>query len=269
VRVACPAKINTFLSVGPPDTTGYHPIRTIFQAVGLFDYLTIVPAQDGVAEVTSDWADLPRENTLTKVLRFCGELIDIPPLKIHLEKNIPSQAGLGGGSSDAAGLLRGLEAMLGSFAMSHKEMVAEAVGADVPFFLVGGRAKGEGYGQILTPLPDPQPMWAVIAKPSIGISTADAYARLDAEEREWKPFPENESEFYNDFERVMPCDIDDMREHLLVKKASMAGLSGSGSAVFGLFSSVELANHASEGLRRDAEVFVVPLLTREESLWIS
>lgn len=269
MRVACPAKINTFLAVGPPDRSGYHPIRTVFQAVGLYDYLTITPSSTGVSHVTSTWGELPEENTLTKVLRFCAELIDIPPLHVHLEKNIPSQAGLGGGSSDAAGLLRGLEAMLGSFAVGHQQMVAEAVGADVSFFLVGGCARAEGYGEKIHPLPDPERHWVVIAKPSMGISTAEAYAKLDAIEREWLPFPEDPYAFHNDFERIMPCDLDDIREHLLVKKAKCAGLSGSGSAIFGLFEGQELAENASEALRRDMSVFVVPTLTRQESLWIS
>src|SRR5256885_14356896 len=101
--ILCPAKINEFLSVGPRDERGYHPIRTIFQAISLFDELTITEAEEDSFACN---IDLPERNTLTKALSLVKEFVDVPPLAITLKKEIPTGAGLGGGSSDAAGLLR-------------------------------------------------------------------------------------------------------------------------------------------------------------------
>jgi 4-diphosphocytidyl-2-C-methyl-D-erythritol kinase len=111
--VRCPAKVNTFLSVGPRDARGYHPLRTVFQAVGLFDEVSISTAPHD--EIDCDWDGLPTENTLTKSLRLLRELAPIPPLHITLKKRIPSQAGLGGGSSDAAGVIRFARRAYGDF----------------------------------------------------------------------------------------------------------------------------------------------------------
>jgi len=103
VRVQCPAKINEFLAVGPRDARGYHPIRTILQAVGLFDELTISDETEKDT-FTCNW-DLPERNTITKAWTLGKELAPLPPLSVTLEKRIPIQGGLGGGSSDAAGFL--------------------------------------------------------------------------------------------------------------------------------------------------------------------
>ena len=256
-KVRCPAKINTFLAVGPPDLSGYHPIRSYFQAISLCDELHITPATQD--EITSDWPDLPANNTISKTLRLSRELIEIPPLSIHLVKRIPSEAGLGGGSSDAAGLLRYLDRAYGPYPWGHQEMVAKAVGMDVAFFLVGGRAKAEGYGEILTPLEDLPPRWIAVIKPEVGVSTAEAYRQLDSAPREFREFPEDPFEIHNDFERVAPCACHEAIEHLLVRGATHAGLSGSGSAVFGFFDEEPTLPGA----------FTCQTLSREESLWMS
>ena len=105
LQVASPAKLNLFLAVGPKDAVGYHPIRTIFQAIGLQDEVTI----DLAAERTSikfEGADIPENNTVSKALRLMSELCDLPKMGIRIQKNIPSEAGLGGGSSNAAAIIR-------------------------------------------------------------------------------------------------------------------------------------------------------------------
>lgn len=280
MKVLCPAKINTFLSVGPRDARGYHPIRTIFQAIGLFDELHIMPMGPGCGHsFVCDSAEVPSDNTVTKALRLLSEIAQVPPLHIELVKRIPAQSGLGGGSSDAAGLIRAINRFLPSPIADHHLMdVAVAVGADVPFFLVGGLALGEGYGEKLTPLPDQDVAHVVIVRPKVGVSTKEAYERLDAAPREWREFP-TDSAFYNDFERVMPCDSDDWIERLSVHGASEAHLCGSGSAVFGAFPGEVEASSASELLRTewthcygqsDGEipVWVTRTLTRSESLRI-
>jgi 4-diphosphocytidyl-2-C-methyl-D-erythritol kinase len=175
---------------------------------------------------------------------------------------------MGGGSSDAAGLIRALQRLLpGKMADAEIKSVAAAVGADVPFFLVGGRAQGEGYGEMLTPLPDSPTRWLTIVKPPIGCPTGPAYSRLDSAPYDWRAFP-SEDMLYNDFERVMPGECGAAIERLLSFGAADAGLTGSGSAVFGRFASRPEAEAArlqaeTEGLGR---AWTVPTLNRLESL---
>lgn len=249
VQVPCYAKINTFLAVGPADTRGYHPLRTVFQAISLQDTLTITET-DGPPEITCDLPGLPSENTLTKTLRLLAEIARVPNLKLHLQKQIPTESGLGGGSSNAAGLLRGIQHFLpGKLSDSTLMDIAQAVGADVPFFLVGGRAKGEGYGEQLTALPDPPPEWLVIAKPDVSCPTKEAFRKLDTMQFTWQEFPEDLAKTHNDFERSAPQASLDLIRQLRVYGANRSGLTGSGSAIFGFFDSQNAAEQASANLR--------------------
>lgn len=259
----CPAKVNLFLAVGSRDGRGYHPVRTVFQAVDLADELT-VEFGDGPLRIEIEGADLPAENTLTQALRLSREIFTRLPSWVRLVKRIPSEAGLGGGSSDAAGLLRILNSVQPASA-PELASVAAAIGVDVPFFLVGGRARGEGYGEQVIPLPDPAPQWFVIAKPEVGCSTPEMYAKLDAAPREWRVWPDSDA-LYNDFERVAPPECLELIARLVDLGARDAGLSGSGSAVFGRFDSRGRAEAAAAVLTGAA--WVVATLTRGESLRI-
>lgn len=270
LEVRCPAKINTFLSVGPPDASGYHPIRTVFQAIGLFDVLRISDESD-THRVTSDWLGMPANNTVSKTLRLLDELIPHLPLHVHVCKAIPAQSGLGGGSSDAAGLLRAVSRFVQApLPEASLFDIALAVGADVPFFLTGGLARAEGYGEQLTPLPDAPIRWVVIAKPDAGVSTATAYAKLDAAPEPWRAFPGRESAVHNDFERVAPPESLRLIAALRGAGALGATLCGSGSAAFGLFETRDAAEAALWQVARHAAfACVTHTLTREESLRIS
>ncbi|MBS1709268.1 MAG: hypothetical protein JSS65_11200 [Armatimonadetes bacterium] len=262
----CPAKINTFLSVGPPDATGYHPLRTVFQAVSIYDELEVTPADKDVVEAVG--MVLPTSNTVTKALALVRELVPVPPVHIRLVKNIPAESGLGGGSSDAAGLLRLLSRLVpGGLAPHFCHEVAVAVGADAPFFLVGGRAIGTGYGESLEPLPDLPPRELVVVKPPSGSSTVVAYKALDSKPRPWAEL--NAESYYNDFERVAGCDSLDAIERLLSLGAQVAQLTGSGSAVFGVFKDSIAANEAAAEIENQGTVFRCRTITREESLWTS
>lgn len=267
VVVKCPAKVNLFLSVGPRDERGYHPIRSVFQAVSLFDTLTLERAERN--EFRCDWPGMPEDNTVAKAMRLLSELVRLPPLRVTLKKRIPVQSGLGGGSSDAAGFLRGA-LRFASCRPSEPELrdVALAVGADVPFFLVGGRARAEGYGEILTPLDDGPEQWMLIVRPDVGCPTAEAYRKLDALDYPWKGWEEADA-LYNDFERVMPEECRRMKQRLLELGASGALLAGSGSAVLGLFETRNDAIRATlsfESGTNPPSCWVVRTLRREESL---
>lgn len=268
-RTICPAKINSFLAVDPPDHSGYHPIRSIFRAISLADELTIQDSPTGQDEILCNWNDLPQNNTLTKTLRFLRELLPIAPLRIQLTKRIPNEAGLGGGSSNAAGLLRALGAAAPQYVTpQYQQEVAFAVGADVPFFLTGGVARAEGYGEKITPLAD-QPTWhLLVVKPVQGMPTPAAYKNLDSAPRPYKDFPRDLSDLYNDFERVAPCICEDVAERLQVHGATNALLTGSGTAVFGIFSTQELVEHAEKHIQLEnlGATYIARTLTREESL---
>lgn len=238
LEIACPAKLNPFLAVGPIDSHGYHPIRTILQAVSLFD--TLILDDEAEPGFFCSAPDVPPENTVTKAIRMVSEISVVPPLRVELIKRIPSQAGMGGGSSDAAGFLRAINRFLQApISRAHLMDAAVAVGMDTAFFMVGGRARGEHYGEVLTPLPDGPEQWFVIVKPEVGMPSGAAYRALDSKQPfEFREFPAGD-ELYNDFERVAPCECLDLIEVLRSRGCTAAGLTGSGSAVFGLASSRE------------------------------
>ena len=261
-KARCPAKINLWLTVGPPGAGGMHPLRTEFQAVSLSDSLTVEPAASD--ETACDWPGLPSENTLTKALRLAREYFQVPPLRMTLDKRIPAQSGLGGGSSDAAGLLRLLVRHERLQAREALE-IAAAVGADVPFFLVGGRALGEAHGERLTPLANLPVRRVVLAMPAAAVSTKGAFARLDETKRPWTP-NHDAPLGHNDFESVAP---DGCLAILAAWRSlgAVCGLTGSGSACFALGDQDGLPETAR---RAGAEwTDVGHTLTREESLWTS
>lgn len=262
LRAKAYAKINRFLSVGSADTRGYHPIRTIFQTIGLSDDVSITPSE--ADSVTFSLPGIPDVNTVTRAVGRLREFVAIPQLHIHVEKRIPKEAGLGGGSSDAATVLR-LAARFASYPVDPQSVreVAASIGADVSFFLVGGLAMAEGYGEIVTSLPNPPEEWLVVAMPDVSCPTEEAYRKLDELAFGWLDFPHSD-EMHNDFERVAPCESLDLIERLLSIGANDAHLCGSGSAVFGVFGGREEAEQAAQKLPCDT--WVVPTIDREASL---
>lgn len=258
----CPAKINTVLRVGQPDARGYHPLETEFQAIGLCDELVVVEGGSGFAV---EGADLPPENTVTKALRLMREVATLPPIGIQLTKRIPSEAGLGGGSSDAAGLLRILRKLLPPSVPNREfELVARAVGADVSFFLVGGRASATGYGEVLTPLPDVAEQWMVVAMPHVRCSTPAMYRALDEARSARGVAPSLGAHMVeNDFHAVAPEACLNLANELAAAGLDPVGLSGSGAAVFGFAGAQDLAESVVSSL---PHAWAVPTLTREQSI---
>ena len=190
------AKINLTLDVGARRPDGYHEIRSVFQTIGLHDTVTVTrtAATPGVRlEVTGEeGADVPADESnlvhraAVRLQKIAAARGSIPGggsgLHILLHKRIPSQAGLGGGSSDAAATLLAVNALLG-LALPRPRLaeIGAMLGADVPFFLTGGTARVEGVGERVTALPPLSPPWRlVVLKPHGGVSTAAAYAALDA-----------------------------------------------------------------------------------------
>lgn len=191
-----PAKINLTLDVGARRADGYHDIRSVMQTIALHDTLTVTrtPDRPGVhLDVTGEEAEgVPADESnlvhraAVRLQKTAAALGTLPAgqsgLHVRLHKRIPSQAGLGGGSSDAAATLLAVNDLLGlTLARPRLVGIAASLGADVPFFLTGGMALVEGLGERVTPLPPLTPPWTlVIVQPPVGVSTAAAYAALDA-----------------------------------------------------------------------------------------
>jgi 4-diphosphocytidyl-2-C-methyl-D-erythritol kinase len=303
------AKVNLCLHVMSKRADGYHELRTIFQAISLYDTLELTRAQvrarggkaAGISLETDDRAlPVDRGNlvyrAIESVMKATG---DRGGIAAKLKKRIPVGRGLGGGSSDAASALVGALKLIGKTLPTEQliEMAAE-LGADVPFFLLGGRALGVSRGDEIYPLADGKKQRVVVVSPDgISVATKDAYQWIDegidegiseeiAEERGGEAvdasltkgaatrklfgfcalcWGRSGADLSNDFEgpvfRRHPR-LREIRSQLLEQGAAGAALAGSGSAVFGLFRSPAQARRAARAFPRD-EVFVEETLTRE------
>ena len=268
VRVRAHAKINLDLRVLGPRADGFHEPRTVFQAIALHDVIECLP-REGPFAIECDTAGVPLDPTnlvwkaaeaLWRSLRRTGPVRD---MLVRLYKRVPLQAGLGGGSGDAAATLLGLAAAWRiPVRPSQFSDVASTLGADVPFFLSGGTALGLGRGDEVYPLADLPRHWVVLLVPGFGVSTADAYGWYDAERESGRPpvrepqyvpgpWPSRAAEMVNDLEAPIARhhpEIEQMKTALRRAGAVAAAMSGSGSTVFGLFQRRADAVVASEHL---------------------
>lgn len=178
-----PAKINLSLDITGKMPNGYHTMRSVFQTIGIYDRLILTKTEpDRPMTLLCDTPGVPcDEHNL--IWKAAVKLLGEKPcgLSIHLDKRIPSQAGMGGGSSDCAAALKGIRSMF-DLPVSDQELheIAASLGADCAFFLYGGSCLAGGIGDELTPLPDLPRYPLVIAKGKAGIPTPEAYNRLDA-----------------------------------------------------------------------------------------
>ena len=278
------AKVNLDLRVLGSRPDGYHELRTVFQTIELHDTLICAPSS-GPFTLKCRSAGVPLDETnlvwiaaaaLWKALGRSGQPRDAV---ITIVKGIPVSAGLGGGSADAAAALQALAKLWGGAPLTLLREVASGVGADVPFFLSGGTALGLGRGEEIYPLVDLPPHWVVIVRPPFGVSTAEAYSWYDEdraaglrEPRELQilpvPWPTRAAQMINDLEppvlRRHP-EIANLKSSLREAGAVAAAMSGSGSAVFGLFRSRAAAAKTVRPLSRGgARAFLTRTLTRAE-----
>ncbi|WIG57436.1 MAG: 4-diphosphocytidyl-2-C-methyl-D-erythritol kinase [Ktedonobacterales bacterium] len=182
VFVAAYAKVNLTLDVLGKRGDGYHRLTSVLQTIALHDALNLRLRDDAQITFTCDVAELSTADNLVvraaHLLRKAAEQEDLG-VEIELNKHIPVQAGLGGGSSDGASALTALNT-LWNLRLPHVRLMALAaeLGSDVPFFLTGGTALIEGRGEIVTPLPDAEPLWFVLVKPAIAVPTVEVFRRL-------------------------------------------------------------------------------------------
>ena len=231
--------------------------------VSLCDEVTVEEAPSGVTvEVDDPSVPCDGRNSCHRAASLYREWAGAPGgVRVRIRKVIPTEAGLGGGSSDAAAALKGLIALTGKSPPPETlRSLAAAVGADVPFFTLGRPALVEGFGDLLTPLDWNVPFFALIVKPPFGLSTREGYERLGREAgdfpgrmdppsfRDWEDLV---SAVENDFEGAwngVRAEVPAIKGELLAAGAAAAGLSGSGSAVFGLFRTERDARRAETAL---------------------
>jgi 4-diphosphocytidyl-2-C-methyl-D-erythritol kinase len=282
LRLRAFAKVNLCLHVLGRRPDNYHELRTIFQTISLRDTLdiSITPGSSGLEIfLQSNDTTLPLgpENLVMRAIQaIIPEIGFQGSVSVYLDKKIPVARGLGGGSSDAAA------ALIGMLRLTEREVplprlmeIAAKLGADVPFFLFGGRALAVNRGDEIYPLPDAPPQTIVIVSPrDIGVSTKDAYewisselTRLAKPNRIWGFCAlcwSRQGRVVNDFEGPVFSRhprLKEIKDELLERGAADAALAGSGSAVFGVFRNPAQARRTARAFPEDS-VFVVETLSR-------
>lgn len=266
ITVKAYGKLNLGLEILGRDERGYHDLRMVMQSVGVYDLLTITEEGQGLV-LTCDDSRVPADET-NLVLRCARKLLEETGrpqtgLTFHLEKHLPMEAGMAGGSADGAAALAGLNELLKLGLSTHQLCeIGVELGADIPFCLTGGTQLVEGIGEKLTPLPDYTAGAFLILKPEAGVSTKAAFAAYDGLEQ--KPSYRQEfdallegvgqndpvaasAHLVNALESV--CGVPEvtlLRDQLIKAGALGARMTGSGSAVYGIFATLKEAQEQLE-----------------------
>ena len=281
------AKINWSLRVLGKRPNGYHEVLTVLQTISLCDELTFRLRDDDQILVSCDDPAIPTDETnlvVKAALALRKRIQSFAGADVALTKRIPAQGGLGGGSSNAAAALLALNALWNcNLSTEELNLIGRDLGADVPFFLAGGRAIAIGIGTIVKGVHDQPKQHLIVVTPNVKVSTATAYASLNApflttsdaasilsssladvlsaDSRQWP--------LCNDFERVIfeiEPEIERVKAALLESGARGALLAGSGSSVFGVFDDEALRNHALDNLKSEAgwRTFSCGTISRDE-----
>ena len=274
LKLPARAKLNLTLDVLQKRPDGYHDIRSVMHTIDLCDEVTV--ELGGECGCVCNREDIPdgESNLAMRAARAFCKAADVSPdgVFIRIEKHIPSQAGLGGGSADAAAVLCALNTLYDDrFSPSQLAAVGAAVGSDVPFCVLGGTALAEGRGEILTPVSSMPDCAYVLLKPAFSASTPALYAALDAQEVVAHPDTEGmlrdlaagdlhgvAGKLGNVFQPVLNASypVNALCKNLLDAGALGAALTGSGSVVFGVFADLPAAERAAKRLQGgDYEIF--------------
>lgn len=278
IEIRMPAKLNLTLDILGKRSDGYHNMEMVMQSVGLYDTVCVAEAAPGEIVLSGNGGGIPQDerNTAHRAAAAffsCTGVHGGAAVRIH--KAIPSQAGLGGASADAAGVLLGLNRLFET-GLSRAQLceIGIKVGADVPFCLTGGTTLTEGIGERITPLPALEGCCFVILMPSGGMMTAEAFDRFDRFAQSCESFRRPDTgamcgairagdtaavgrETCNVFERVVcPEQTARLKERILDTGALGSAMTGSGTALFGLYGDSGRAERAAETLRGQGETFV-------------
>jgi len=274
------AKINLSLEVIGRRPDGYHELRTVFQTIDLCDWLEIDITDEPAISLTCDEPTLAcdERNLVVRAARGLQAATGVRQgARLHLRKRIPMQAGLGGGSSNAAVTLLALQRLWGvALPVAACQRAAAALGADVPFFLTGGTALGLGRGDDITPLPEVHLPVIVVVNPGLAIPTGLVFQRLNA--------GLTDAETVRKLAACLPSRVDwlatgndleatvfdafplvrEVRDRLFALGAQVARMSGSGSTVFGLFGDAQAGEAARQAcLNAGWQAWLVSSVSRE------
>jgi len=285
VGVRAFAKINLGLRILGRRPDEFHEIRTVYQAISLADHLQVsLASRPGEIQIETDAPDVPG-GPANLVYRACDRWREARRtrrgIRVAIRKTIPAGSGLGGASSDAAAAIAALERLSGDrLRVDARLEIAAGLGSDVPFFLFGGRALGCGRGEEIYPLPDLPPRDCLVVYPGFSQSTREAYAAIDSQltgERpgrniysfgKWPQFPwEDWEAAENDFESIVFAkwpELSRLKRQLLRAGAEMASLTGSGTAVYAIFSSARKLASARRLLPGEWRSFAERTLSRSE-----
>ncbi len=266
------AKINLSIDIVSRMDNGYHNMRMIMQSVSLHDELMIDCRKGDGISVSTNLKYLPNDkrNIAARAAEVFFAHTGISGYETHIgiRKIIPVCAGLGGGSTDGAAVLRGLNALFETkLSRDTLERLGEKLGSDVPFCISGGTALAEGKGELLTDLPALPSCPIVICKPSFAISTPELFSKINCDKIHLRPdtdglinalcdgfLTDTARRMYNVFEDVLPKTagaVEEIKQRLLDHGALGAAMTGTGSAVFGIFGDKEAAKAAKKDLNQD------------------
>ena len=266
VTVLAPAKLNLALDVVGLLPNGYHDLDMVMQTITLYERLTLRRAEEVQLHLPGSWVPVNEKNTAVKAARAFFRYTGLADgVEMEIEKHIPVRAGMAGGSADAAGVLVGLNALYEA-RLSTSELCAlgAGIGADVPFALMGGTCRVQGVGDFLKALPPCPPCWFVVAMPSVGVSTPEAFARYDQMGSPVHPDLAAQEAAIRAGDLAAVCAASgNALEHcsgaketpliraILDEQGALASLmTGSGAAVFGVFDSEAKAQAARAALRQ-------------------
>lgn len=260
MRAKAFAKVNLALAVYPPSADGYHPLSGIFQSVSLFDTVSVAGASEDQVTVSNEEAPADESNLAFKAVDAVRRLARVSaPVAVDVRKRIPSGAGLGGGSADAAAAL-GL--MAGRYVIADEDVadIAESLGADVPFSYVGGSCRVEGRGERLTEI-DPIDGFALaIVVPPFSLSTPEVFRRWDSldgplgevmPDAALPPRLRGDLPIRNDlYPAAVAVDprVADWKDELTALWGTPVAMTGSGSALFSYFSTLDEASDAARAV---------------------
>jgi 4-diphosphocytidyl-2-C-methyl-D-erythritol kinase len=276
ITLSAPAKVNYLLDVIRRRPDGYHDLRMVMQRVDLCDEITVSLTEKPSITVSCDKSSVPGGpgNIAWKAANALLELTNRTlGVEISIVKNIPVAAGLGGGSSDAASVLMGMNEMLElGFSDQRLMEIGVTMGADVPFFIFKKTALAEGIGDALTIMPEMPAAWILLVNPGVHVSTSWVYKNLLLTNvGELNKLPDSYQDlrdvcsiFANDLESVtIPAFpvIAEIKNAMLQHGALGAMMSGSGPTVFGLYQDKDTAEQAREALTKDTSWFAVVAAT--------
>jgi len=265
ITVFANAKINLGLRVKFKRNDGFHEIESIFQEINFADKLIIKKSNKIKFDTNSDELKKSEKNLCVEAAELLQKNYKIGGLDIFLDKKIPVGSGLGGGSSDAAAVLKSVNMLFDRKASSHElRKLAEQIGSDIPFFIDGQTCHVSGRGEIIEPLVSGIDYYILLVFPQIKISSIEAYKslgmHLTKNDNDYKFKSSNllgtnvryfKNIFFNDFEKVVfknHPNLLEIKDLLYQEQAEFACLSGSGSTVYGIYSSPEKVNKANKNM---------------------